>query len=168
MLNKLTIRKEGLEPTNIEQIETFENQIGYKLPNDYKKILLQYNGAKTGSEIFKFENFYFGDPDDKSETEFWLERFKPLRKIIEWGIDEDEENSSRKYILISLLECSDTGIYLSLNEETHGYIYWMDYPHEGYFHKIANNFIEFLDGFIYKPWYSEDYDENGDFVETDI
>lgn len=41
-------------PTNIEAITIFEKQIGYTLPDAYKKFLLQYNGGRpdTTNNVF--------------------------------------------------------------------------------------------------------------------
>lgn len=168
MKYKLTIRKKGFIPVTIEEIEKFEVKIGYKLPNEYKEFLLLHNGCKTGSEIFKFECIDLCDGKVRSE-EFWLEEFESIQNgLLSTGVWEDEYIPERKYIVVS--DFGDGSlITLSLNKETYGQIYWVDCPHEGYYYKISNNFTEFLEGFIHKPWdpYNLDYDNNGNFIESD-
>ena len=156
---KLSILKEGFDSVTIEEIEKFQKKIGYKLPQDYKDFILLYNGCYTGYEVYKYERINYWD-GDLEKKESYLSRFISINFTIGLFDDEENERPDRKYLNIAECSSGNPKIYLSLNKKTYGNIYYNDFPHEGYYYKIADNFTDFLKGFIYEPEdFPSDYDD---------
>lgn len=55
--------------------------------------------------------------------------------------------------------CSSSGIYLSLNAETYGYIYWCEPTHEGEYIYLSDILENFLNRFETNPDYPQDKKE---------
>ena len=156
----LTILKQDFEAIEIEEIEKFEEKIGYKLPEDYKDFILLYNGSWTGREIYKYKRIN-NENGISEEISLWIKNFVSIRRNIYVGLYNGYKNErpDRKYLKIAEGANGKMNIYLSLNEETYGNIYhndgavyyYKEIPSEEYYYKIADNFTDFLKGFIYEP-----------------
>ena len=164
---RLNILKEGFTPIKTEDIEAFEKKIAFILPSEYKEFLFKNNGCRCHCDALIFK---YGDKNEDIEErydEFYeVTSFKSLNEFL--GITIDEESfPEKKYIKVFSGVDGATGAYLSLNSETYGQIYWCDITHEGIFYHVANNLDEFLNSFSLNPDCPEDYDENGNFIESD-
>lgn len=76
-MRKLTITKSQIIPSACE-LNEFENKIGFSLPLEYRKFLLEQNPKSVKESLFKKDN-----------KEFWLEHFYPFN---------NEEKGSLQYI----------------------------------------------------------------------
>lgn len=172
---KLRILKKGFIPIKMEDIESFENEIGYKLPLEYKMFLIKYNGCYCNFDKIFFKeinDLYKENLSENSEFCFYcnvfhtnnyhkfIERYTEASEIISledlkeiFKITVDEYDLTRKYIIILMASCGSEAIYTSLNSETYGHIYFCDMTHEKKFIHIANNLEEFLNSFEPDPDY---------------
>ncbi len=131
--------------TNEEIVAAFEQKIGFLLPNDYRRFLLENNGAKANRQVFFVKELgqdvmldvFFGIAhQSRSLTlDHWLQEF---------GDEIDEQ---------SLLIGSDPGgrflLYVTSGEDK-GIYYWDDthfFPQsseeEGDTYYVAGSFAEF-------------------------
>lgn len=42
----------GFRPTTEDEVSEFEDKLGYRLPQEYRRFLLQYNGGKPHNRVF--------------------------------------------------------------------------------------------------------------------
>lgn len=133
--------------TSEATISAFEQRIGFSLPDDYRRFLLENNGAQANSQVFFVKDLeqdvmldvFFGITHPESRSlmlEYWLQ---------EYGDEIDEK---------SLLIGSDPGgrflLYVTSGEEK-GIYYWDDSnfffqssEEEGNTYFVANSFDDFM------------------------
>lgn len=151
---RVRLIKDEIEPIEIKQIENFEFNIGFNLPKEYKIFLFENNGAKVNYDVFRFKE-PLEHSEDFIENEIHLLNFSSLSDLEDFGLFEEEENTNRKYINIASGMSGSECIYLSLNNQTYGQIYFADLTHDNRFIPIANNLEDFLNGFEIDPDYEE-------------
>lgn len=136
--------------TSEETICAFERRVGFALPDDYRRFLLENNGAKANRQVFFVKELgqdvmldvFFGVTHQlRSLTlDYWLQ---------EYGDEIDEQ---------SLLIGSDPGgrflLYVTSGEEK-GVYYWDDshfFPQsreeEGDTYFVAHSFAEFCESLM--------------------
>lgn len=134
------------EKVTNSSVEEFEREIGTKLPEDYRKFLLDYNAAEIRPNIFWIE-------DEKEEN--------GIRYFL--GICEDEwydltanKNNYRERVPPNLLPfASDEDsslVCISIEGDDYGRIYFWDRHQEGFdnkpdyrnVHLLADSFSNFL------------------------
>jgi len=144
------LRINGFGKTTEDNITEFEGIIGFRLPNDYREFLLNYNG---------------GIPQIRNST-FWVESLKeniPLDVLL--GLDVNkldlfERNAEYKTDLLPncIIIGDDPGsgmIVLMQSVEIQGIYYW---DHSYFFsqssansnvYRIADNFTQFINMLTY-------------------
>lgn len=180
---KLKILRDEFEPIKIEEIESFENKIGYRLPIDYKNFLLKNNGGicRDNEINFKELNDSYNEGVAEETTNFcshcnifhtssnhrYFERSTSFHEVISlrqlneiFEITKDEYNPNRKFIIIMLSSGGSEGAYLSLNTKTYGHIYFSDQTHESNFIHLANNLEDFINSFHESTEYEYNFDES--------
>ena len=113
-----------------EELMIFERQINFKLPDGYKKIILEYNGGFPEKPYYKgksvsFESIKYGEyPIEKS-----LEALKDVlpEAFFPFGCDGG-----------GWLFCFDLS-----NGENYGKVYF--YQADGEYYLLANSFEEFME-----------------------
>lgn len=130
------------EATGLEKkIEKYEKWLGYKLPEQYCKFLLKYNGGKTIFTSIKdnyFENdieYFYGfikvDRDDSINNKYVK--------------NTQSESLTEKNILgIAYLGGGDV-LAIGIGEENNGQIFYCDYDNGYKENKLADTLKEFID-----------------------
>ncbi|WP_313894427.1 SMI1/KNR4 family protein [Psychrobacillus sp.] len=142
------------EPALLEKIIQTEEQLGLKLPESFRKVLLEFSGD------FSLRWFLPDDMEQPNEfsgifcgTPHWnLERFPQLEQgKMEW-IDNVFPNDKDEYDVVwhnTLAFCEvPNGDYLAFDMNTGNdasIVYLSHDDGEGHGYKIANNFIELLE-----------------------
>lgn len=142
------------EPALLEKIIQTEEQLGVKLPESFRKVLLEFSGD------FSLRWFLPDDMEQPNEfrgifcgTPHWsLERFPQLEQgKMEW-IDNVFPNEQDEYDVVwhnTLAFCEvPNGDYLAFDMNTGNdasIVYLSHDDGEGHGYKIANNFIELLE-----------------------
>lgn len=155
---RLRVLKSGFESITLREINEIENTINYKLPQEYIDFILKHNACYTQYDIFRFKK-----PDEFEEGVFhdkenWIINISDIKNATDFLIFEDENNKGKKYLHIAEIDGSQA-IYLSLNQETYGQIYYADLTHDNRFIHIANNLEDFLNSFEVNPDYEDTEDE---------
>jgi cell wall assembly regulator SMI1 len=138
-----------------EDITKFEEEIGYELPEDYKKFLLEHNGGRPSPEGFSFEY------RDSKKSSSLLDFFYGIQGETEEHYDLATNNQDFKGRIPSdmlVIACDQAGnqICLGLFGNVKGKIYFWDHEEEavsegdppvyGNLYFIANSFSEFVNG----------------------
>ncbi|MGG5735639.1 MULTISPECIES: SMI1/KNR4 family protein [Bacillus cereus group] len=142
------------EPSTLEQVILVEETLGIKLPNSFKKVLLEFSGN------FSLRWFLSDDmqiPNEFSEifcgTPHWsLENLFEFEKERKDWIDTAFPNPEDEYDVVwhnKLAFCEvGNGDYLAfdMKDDIDAPIIYLSHDDgEGHGYKIANNFIEFID-----------------------
>ncbi|MGR5994546.1 SMI1/KNR4 family protein [Bacillus cereus] len=142
------------EPSSLEQIIQVEEKLGIKLPNSFKKVLLEFSG--------NFSLRWFLPDDVELPNEFTdiflrntplefksLSEFEKERKDL---VDEVFSNLDDEYDVVwhnKLAFCEvGNGDYLAfdMKDDIDAPIIYLSHDDgEGHVYKIANNFIEFIE-----------------------
>ncbi len=131
---------------NSSDLNAFENNIGYKLPLDYKQHMLKYNGGAA-----KTTGVFFG----KVEDDINLYYFHPLKNgspTLEKMREITQDFLPQNHISIARTETG--GISMSLGAQDSGSVF-VYYPDQEPM-KISNSFTELLEGLVD---YGDDYDD---------
>ena len=143
------------EKINAEDIADFENEVGIKFPEDYKRFMLKSNGG-TPEEEWLYDFF-----DEVTE----VENTSVIREFFSLFSDEAVKMSNLKKIYKTMTYeemipndmlpiADDPGgnvIGISLNKDDYGYVYFINHEYDdldtGYLvkSKIAESLTEFLD-----------------------
>ena len=143
------------EKLNAEDIAEFENEVGIKFPEDYKRFMLKSNGG-TPEEEWLYDFF-----DEVTEAE----NTSVIREFFSLFSDEAVKMSNLKKIYKTMTYeemipndmlpiADDPGgnvIGISLNKDDYGYVYFINHEYDdldtGYLvkSKIAESLTEFLD-----------------------
>ncbi|WP_219375604.1 SMI1/KNR4 family protein [Bacillus mycoides] len=142
------------EPSSLEKIIQVEKKLGVKLPNSFKKVLLEFSGnfslrwfSPDDMELpNEFREIFCGTPHWSLES---LSEFEKERK--DW-IDTVFPNPEDEYDIVwhnKLAFCEvGNGDYLAFDMQDNidaPIIYLSHEDGEGHGYTIANNFIEFID-----------------------
>lgn len=145
------------EPSTLEQVILVEETLGIKLPNSFKKVLLEFSGN------FSLRWFLSDDmqiPNEFSEifcgTPHWsLENLFELEKERKDWIDTAFPNPEDEYDVVwhnKLAFCEvGNGDYLAfdMKDDIDAPIIYLSHDvGEGHGYKIANNFIEFIENWL--------------------
>ena len=130
---------------------TFEEEMGTKLPDDYRSFLLQFNGA-----VFERKNNHFKFEDGWSEL---YELFNIA--TIQQNINGVDSNLPRHTIPIGQ-DAGDNTICLAIKGPSKGEVYWKDHEQDPDVGNcsvafVARSFEEFLSLLSANP-FSDDYD----------
>jgi len=161
-------KKDEFGPTDLETIETLEVQIGYKLPDDYKRFLLTTNGgAPVNRAIDVKENgensewlvrYFFGLHDG----EFWAS----LKK----AIDTLEGRKPKQFIPIAN-DYGGNNFLLDLSEKNFGKVSFWNHESEvekggNYYENIMPLFDSFSE-FCSKLKEATPYDKEVKIIKKD-
>ena len=142
------------EPSSLEQIIQVEEKLGIKLPNSFKKVLLEFSGnfslrwflpddVELPNEL---TDIFCGTPHWSLES---LSEFEKERKDL---VDEFFSNLDDEYDVVwhnKLAFCEvGNGDYLAfdMKDDIDAPIIYLSHDDgEGHGYKIANNFIEFIE-----------------------
>ena len=163
MINDIEV-KESKKPTNLLEIEKFEELIQAKLPEDYKKFLLKHNGGHPTVNVYKLI-----EPINERNKEASISWFFALYDG-EYSNITTEFKYSREKIPDELLPIArDDGgniICLGIQGDYYGKLYYWttNYSFWGeedlnYIYLISNSFTDFINGL-----YSGEYDGKGNFI----
>jgi hypothetical protein len=118
---KLEIRRNNEKILTKDDIDNFEKEINGKLPEDYKKFMLENNGGV----IENFNRYYFSDEI------FYLYEFFPLDDILEADIGELSDDDYLPENWIPIAENGDSGVFfLSIKGDNFGKIYFCEPVHQ--------------------------------------
>ncbi|EML6321269.1 MULTISPECIES: SMI1/KNR4 family protein [Bacillus cereus group] len=142
------------EPSSLEQIIQVEEKLGIKLPNSFKKVLLEFSGNFSLRWFLpddvelpnEFTDIFCGTPHWSLES---LSEFEKERKDL---VDEVFSNLDDEYDVVwhnKLAFCEvGNGDYLAfdMKDDIDAPIIYLSHDDgEGHGYKIANNFIEFIE-----------------------
>ncbi|HDR5277389.1 TPA: SMI1/KNR4 family protein [Bacillus thuringiensis] len=142
------------EPSSLEQIIQVEKKLGIKLPNSFKKVLLEFSGNFSLRWFLpddvelpnEFTDIFCGTPHWSLES---LSEFEKERKDL---VDEVFSNLDDEYDVVwhnKLAFCEvGNGDYLAfdMKDDIDAPIIYLSHDDgEGHGYKIANNFIEFIE-----------------------
>ncbi|MCY8957420.1 SMI1/KNR4 family protein [Bacillus cereus] len=142
------------EPSSLEQIIQVEEKLGIKLPNSFKKVLLEFSGNFSLRWFLpddvelpnEFTDIFCGTPHWSLES---LSEFEKERKGL---VDEVFSNIDDEYDVVwhnKLAFCEvGNGDYLAfdMKDDIDAPIIYLSHDDgEGHGYKIANNFIEFIE-----------------------
>ncbi|QQP81866.1 SMI1/KNR4 family protein [Bacillus sp. TK-2] len=142
------------EPSSLEQIIQVEEKLGIKLPNSFKKVLLEFSGNFSLRWFLpddvelpnEFTDIFCGTPHWSLES---LSEFEKERKDL---VDEVFSNLDDEYDVVwhnKLAFCDvGNGDYLAfdMKDDIDAPIIYLSHDDgEGHGYKIANNFIEFIE-----------------------
>lgn len=142
------------EPSSLEQIIQVEEKLGIKLPNSFKKVLLEFSGNFSLRWFLpddvelpnEFTDIFCGTPHWSLES---LSEFEKERKDL---VDEFFSNLDDEYDVVwhnKLAFCEvGNGDYLAfdMKDDIDAPIIYLSHDDgEGHGYKIANNFIEFIE-----------------------
>jgi hypothetical protein len=150
---KLRLIKENLEPITLEEINNFENSISFKLPLDYKDFLLENNGAIAKYDCFKVKKVNNeGGIYEQTES---ISRFNSLKELMYSNLTFDNHDLTKIYLDIAECMGGNSYIYLSLNQETYGYVYWSETTHQEEFIFVSKTFNNFINNFQINPYFDD-------------
>jgi hypothetical protein len=129
-------------------IVLLENEIGARLPADYREFLLKHNGGRPSPSAFKLSGLK-DNPFDTVQVLFRLGG-KVQSSNIDWNVDAFNGRLPSNLLAIGCTDCGDL-ICLSLFGNDAGSVVYWDYHQEpsepsyqNVYH-IADSFEEFLD-----------------------
>ena len=135
-------------------IDKYCRIIGKKIPGDYRRFLLEYNGGRPEPDYFEIENHFEGEGNVA-----WFFRIEsPVEATdLVWCYISIRDHIIGGYVPIAYSASSDE-ILLSLRSENFGEVWWYDNKRlwEGatgndlYF-KLADSFSDFLAKFKERP-----------------
>ena len=148
------------EKVSEENILEFEKKYSFSLPEDYKKLLLIYNGGYFSSSV-KIDEKYYDSINSYSEKTH-INEFYSLQEIIEIfendSIDEEDKFYSEKIIPNKLVPIavdysSIFRFYIGAGDNNQGKVY--SYDHQLEYSKkgdelkcLCNSFTDFISGFM--------------------
>ncbi|MEF8682314.1 SMI1/KNR4 family protein [Bacillus cereus] len=142
------------EPSSLEQIIQVEEKLGIKLPNSFKKVLLEFSGNFSLRWFLpddvelpnEFTDIFCGTPHWSLES---LSEFEKERKDL---VDEVFSNLDDEYDVVwhnKLAFCEVGNVdYLAfdMKDDIDAPIIYLSHDDgEGHGYKITNNFIEFIE-----------------------
>jgi hypothetical protein len=124
---KVTLKKG--QPASMDDIKAFEASSGLRLPLEYRKFLLRYNGARPGANIFMIPGGNNSGVND----------FLPLKEIKE---ERDYiDGVACQFIPIADASC---GNYVCMNLDKGGEIFFWDHELPSSNPTLATDFDSFL------------------------
>lgn len=146
-MNNIIINQNPYGQLRVEDLLSFEQELGVKLPNDYRDYLIEYNGGEFEKDVFEI----IGDEGNRTSIHIMYAmaeepEWASLQKVNEYfdGVDLKKE----KFVSIASDPLGNQ-ILLKLNKPNIGSIYFWD--HEVPFREIkkillkqASSFTEFI------------------------
>lgn len=137
---------EALGKASEQEILLFEQQVGFRLPDDYRDFLMQNNGAEIfdqtffvkdlGKEVMLDVLFGLSNPTSRGLTlSYWLKEYRDELELGTLVIGKDPGGS----LLIYTLAGEDKGLYYW----DKNYLFKQSTEEEGNAYFIADSFTEF-------------------------
>lgn len=155
-------------PVSFTEIEKIENNIGYYFPEEYKKIVSQYDQLTPVENIFDFNNTY--DEDDERDINFLSFDENETSNIIQQQYISDPEYAGIPHLVAFGFCANGDHVCFDYRDNRQGnnpkvvLLYHDDHVENEdgslsmVVNFVANSFEEFID-ILYD--YDEVYDENG-------
>ncbi|WP_058487072.1 SMI1/KNR4 family protein [Defluviitalea phaphyphila] len=137
----------GYGKATMQMIDEFEQYVGFSLPNDYKRFLLEYNGGKPKERYY---TFFVQELNENIPFDVLYGLNTAIKQVdLKMWYDEYKEDLLENCIIIG--SDSGTGLIILINEDEDEGIYYWD--HSWYFeqsneennvYKISDSFQEFF------------------------
>ncbi|WP_110513545.1 SMI1/KNR4 family protein [Herpetosiphon llansteffanensis] len=121
---------DGFAPTNEQAVATFEQELGCRLPEDYRAFLLEHNGGQPELTVFDMNSSLM--PDDQSMIHYFFtldpaSEYYEIRNEIKVYTDE-----TRIPLELLPIACDPGGniICLGIRGEQRGKVYFWDHEFE--------------------------------------